>query len=355
MSTKEPALFARWPVLGGTLPRTPLCSLPTPVVRAEKLEAELGVGPLYVKRDEQSASLYGGNKPRKLEWILGDALARGRRRVITTGAYGTNHGLATALFARQLGLACELVLAPQPVTDAVRARLLELYAAGAELFHARSLGHAVLVVMARVARHPRMVYLPTGGSNPRGVLGFIDAGLELAAQVRAGALPEPARVYVALGSGGSAAGLAAGLALAGLRTRVVAVLVTQRIPLPAALATRLARRALRLLARAGAGFDPRAIDVAAQLEIEPRFLGRGYGFPTPAADALVRQATGLEGITLERTYTGKALAALAERERGGREPVVFWNSYAGRLPVAPTGSRPEDLPPAFRRLFEAAA
>lgn len=349
------SLLKRFPALDGRLPRAPLCSLPTPVVRAEKLEAELGVGPLWWKRDELSAALYGGNKPRKLEWIFGDALARGRRRVITTGAYGTNHGLATALYARQLGLACELVLAPQPVTDAVRARLLELRAAGAELFRARSLGHAGLVVLARLARHPRAVYLPTGGSNPRGVLGTIDAGLELADQVRAGALPEPARVYVALGSGGSAAGLAAGLALAGLRTRVVAVLVTNHLPMPGPRTVRLARRALRLLARAGADFDPRAIAIETQLELEPRFLGRGYGVPTLEAEAGVRAAAALEGFVLERTYTGKALAALAARERGAREPIVFWNSYAGRLPVAPEGIGPESLPRAFRALFEGRA
>jgi D-cysteine desulfhydrase len=349
------SLFLQFPALEGRVPWTPLCTLPTPVVRAEKLETELGVGPLWWKCDEQSAPLYGGNKPRKLEWILGDALARGRRRVITTGAYGTNHGLATALFARELGLACELVLAPQPVTDSVRARLLELAAAGAELHHARSMGHAVLCVVARLARHPRAVYVPTGGSNPRGVLGTIDAGLELAAQVREGVLPEPARVYVALGSGGSAAGLAAGLALGGLRTKVVAVLVTYRIPLPAVWATRLAQRALRLLVRAGADFDPRAVDVAGHLEIESRFVGPGYGVPTPAADRVVELAAGLEVATLERTYTGKALAALAERERGSREPVAFWNSYAGRLPVAPARVTRDALPPSFRSLFGTSA
>ncbi len=353
MSTRS--LFTRFPALVGRSPWTPLCSLPTPVVRAEKLERELGSGPLWCKRDERSAALYGGNKPRKLEWVFGDALARGRRRVLTTGAYGTNHGLATALYARELGLTCELVLVPQPVTDGVRARLLELAAAGAELHHARNSAHAALAVMARLARHPRTVYLPTGGSNPRGALGFIDAGLELAAQVRAGELPEPARVYVALGSGGSAAGLAAGLALGGLRTQVVAVLVTYRIPLPARMATRLARRSLELLARAGADVDPRGVDVAGRLEIERRFVGRGYGHPTPEAERAVELAAGLEGLVLERVYTGKALAALGLRERGGREPVVFWNSYAGKLPVTPAGVTPRALPPLFRRLFEAAA
>ena len=125
------SLFQRFPELEATLARAPLCALPTPVARAEKRAGELCSGPLWWKRDEQSSALYGGNKPRKLEWILGDALARGRTRVITTGAYGTNHGLATALFARAHGLACEVVLVPQPVTDLVRARLLELRAAGA--------------------------------------------------------------------------------------------------------------------------------------------------------------------------------------------------------------------------------
>jgi D-cysteine desulfhydrase len=331
VSTRVALLHQRWPALVAALRRAPLCELPTPVTRAEKLEAELGCGPLYVKRDERSAALYGGNKPRKLEWILGDALARGRSRLLTTGALGTNHGLATALYARALGLRCELVLVPQPMTDAVRRRADELREAGARVFRARNVPHAALLVIARLARHPGTAYVPTGGSNALGVVGFVEAGLELAAQVAEGALPAPARVYVAVGSGGSAAGLAAGLALAGLRTRVVAVLVTDVLPPAHAKLVRLARAALRRLARAGAALDPDAFaaEVARSLELDRDHVGAGYGHATAEAESAARAALEREGLELDPTYTAKALAALAARERGAREPVVFWNSYAG--------------------------
>jgi D-cysteine desulfhydrase len=331
VSTRGAELHERWPELSKRLPRAPLCALPTPVTRAEKLEAELGCGPLYVKHDERSAALYGGNKPRKLEWILGAALARGRTRILTTGALGTNHGLATALYARSVGLRCELVLVPQPVTDAVRRRQAELRAAGATVFLARNVAHAAALVLLRLARHPRTVYLPTGGSNPTGVVGAIEAGLELAAQVRAGALPPPARVYVALGSGGTAAGLAAGFALAGLSARTVAVLVTDIVPPSHAKLVRLARAALRCLARAGAELDPDALAGTASgaLEVERAHVGPGYGHATAEASTMAALALERAGVELDPTYTAKALAALASRERGSREATVFWNTFAG--------------------------
>jgi D-cysteine desulfhydrase len=217
------ALVGRFPQIAERVSRVPLCDLPTPVVRAEKLEAEARLGPLYVKRDEATARPYGGNKPRKLEWVLGDAQARSISRVMTFGGLGTNHGLATALYAARLGMACDLVLVDQPVDDHVRRRLREHVAAGASIHYGRSVFGTAVRALGLLARHPRTLVIATGGSSLRGVLGFIDAGLELADQIRRGELPEPARIYVAVGTGGTVAGLAAGLSLAGVRSLVVGV------------------------------------------------------------------------------------------------------------------------------------
>jgi D-cysteine desulfhydrase len=343
------ALFERFPGIERALPRAPLCELPTPLARAEKLEREARLPALYVKRDERSAHPYGGNKPRKLEWIFGRALARGARRVLTFGALGTNHGLATALYAKRLGLECDLVLVRQPVDAAVRRKLLLDHAAGARLVWGRNVAGAAAQALVRLARHPRTCAIPTGGSNADGALGFVNAGLELAAQVAAGELVAPARVYLAVGSGGSAAGLAAGLALAGLPTRVVGVLVTDILPPSERSLAALARRALERLARAGASL-PRPLPALA-LELERGFAGPGYAVPTAEGSDALRRAAELEGLELDATYTAKALAALLARERGTREPVVFWNSYAG----APAGGPLPDwreLPRSFHRFFE---
>ena len=342
----ELPLLSRYPRAAARLPRVPLCRLPTPVMRAEKTEREARTGPLYVKRDDQSAELYGGNKPRKLEWILARARSRGASRVLTFGGLGTNHGLATALYAARLGIACDLVLLRQPLTDAVRRRLLQQHAAGAHLFWGGSVLGGVATSLGRWLRHPRVYTIPPGGSSAHGVLGFVNAGLELAEQIAAGELLEPARLYVACGTGGSAAGLALGLALAGLRTQVVAVLVTDILPPTRSRLQRVARAAFGLLR--GAGAENAAPELS--LELERSFLGGGYGRATPAGEAARRLAEQLDGLRLDPTYTGKALAALLSRERGRTEPVLFWNTYAAREPELELPD-PSELPRAFQRFF----
>jgi D-cysteine desulfhydrase len=304
-----------------------------------------------VKGDDRSAAPYGGNKPRKLEWILGRARARHASRVMTFGGLGTNHGLATALYAARFGLGCDLVLVHQPVDDSVREKLLLDAALGARIWYGANITGAGLIAAGLLAARPRTFFIPPGGSSPEGTLGFLNAGLELAEQVAAGELPEPARVYVAMGTGGSAAGLAAGLGLAGLPTRVIAVLVTDLLPPNRARLQRTARRALQ---RLDGRSSPLALDGARmELAIERGFVGPGYGSATPAAEEAVRLARDEEGLRLESTYTGKALAALMARERGKREPVVFWNTYSGELPEL---QRPDwrTLPRRLHRFFREA-
>jgi D-cysteine desulfhydrase len=325
-----------------------LCDLPTAVERAEKLELDARTGPLYVKRDDTSARPYGGNKPRKLEWLLGRARARNRSRVMTFGALATNHGLATALYSARLGLSCELVLVRQPVDERVRRRILELRAAGARLRYGGNVLGSVALALAGLARHPRTAVIPAGGSSPLGVVGLVDAGLELAEQVERGELPEPARIYVALGTGGTAAGIAAGLGLAGLRSRVVGVLVTDLLPPTRRKLERLARRTLHLLARAGAPLDPERAPL--ELEVEARYVGAGYGHPTREGSGAIERAERLEGLHLDPVYTGKTLAALLARERDGRAPVLLWHSYSWReLPLELPD--PSELPGRFRALY----
>lgn len=330
-------------------PRERLCELPTPISAAPGLASAIGCGPLFVKADDLSARPIGGNKPRKLEWILGAAKRAGRRRVLTIGGLGTNHGLATATYARRLGMACDLVLVHQPVDDHVRARLLAFAELGADVFYGGRPAGAAALTLARLARHPRTLLVPPGGSSPLGTLGMVRAGLELADQIDAGLLPEPARVYVPLGTGGSAAGIAAGLALAGLRTRVVAVNVNDLMPPNQRALFRLARRSLRLASKLGAP----AVDVARlALEIDHSALGPGYGHATPEGRAALASARDT-GLSLDTTYTAKALAALSRRERGCGDPILLWNSYPGPTPAPDSDpALVGRLPKRLRRVFQ---
>ena len=165
---------------------------------------------------------WGGNKVRKLEWILPDAKRRGKRTILTFGALATNHGLATALYAREQGLRCAIALVDQPVDDHVRAQLERLRASGATLHFTHTKARTVAAAPWLLLRHRLPYVLPAGGSSPLGALGYVEGALELAEQVRDGALPEPTHVVCAAGSGGTAAGLLLGLRMAGLRTKVLA-------------------------------------------------------------------------------------------------------------------------------------
>ena len=136
----EPALFRRFPALAGRIPHRPFLPAATSVARVD-LPGGLA---LFVKRDDRSCPLHGGNKPRKLEFLIGEALARRTRRIVTSGGIGTNHGLATTILGRSAGLATTLVLVDQPVTEQVR-RALRLFACyGAEVIHARSVPGAIV-------------------------------------------------------------------------------------------------------------------------------------------------------------------------------------------------------------------
>ena len=334
-------IHERYEATRATLPRVELLDTPTPVRELARLsEAAAGGHPLWLKDDSLSAPLWGGNKPRKLEWVIGDAKARDFRTILTFGGLGTNHGLATALYAGEHGLQTVLALVDQPRDDHVDRQLARIRASGAavHLTHTKArtlLSLPYLTARYSQARPPRPPYLlGPGGSSPMGALGFVEAALELADQVDRGELPEPETVLVALGSGGSAAGLLAGLRMAGLRTRVRPVLVNDGLDLSEKKLYGLAGKALGLLESRGAdvgGVNLRAGD----LEVVHGFLGDGYGHSTPEGEAALALGSDCEGLELEPVYTAKTLAALlAGVGRGdfGSGPVLFWNTHSA-VPV----------------------
>lgn len=353
-------LLDEYPGLKAGLPHVDLCDLPTPVTSAARAGQELGID-LYVKHDDATAADYGGNKPRKLEFLLAQAVAAGAREVLTFGFAGSNHATATAVYAQRVGLGSISMLLVQPPEQYVRDNLLISHAAGAELHHHRGVpslaADLALVMVAHRFRHGRFPHtIPAGGSSPVGVTGFVNAAFELRGQVEAGLLPEPSAIYTAMGSMGTAAGLALGLRAAGLKSQVVAVRVVEdRWAGWKKLAT-LHSKTGAFLRSIDPGFPVDELRPSS-LMIREGFLGDGYGHFTAAganATALLRD---LEGIELDGTYSAKAFAALCEDARSGGlagEPVLFWDTNNPR-PLRPAAAAVDhrDLPPAFHRYFEA--
>ena len=295
------------------LPHVELCDLPTPVRPLTGLSDRL-----WMKDDSRTAPLWGGNKPRKLEWLIGDAKRRGRGTLLTFGGLATNHGLATALYAREHGLRCVLALLDQPVDEHVERQLERIDASGAHVYFTHTKARTAALLPWLMLRHGRAYFVPPGGSSPVGALGFVEAALELGEQVRRGELPEPDTVWCALGSGGTAAGLARGLRMAGLRTKVRAVHVNDGLRLTEATITRLARR------------TPVGGDDLNEVEVVHGYLGDGYGHGTPEAIRAIGRAREAEGLKLDPVYTGKAMAALLDHlERGTGGPALYWHTYNG--------------------------
>jgi 1-aminocyclopropane-1-carboxylate deaminase/D-cysteine desulfhydrase-like pyridoxal-dependent ACC family enzyme len=305
---------------------------------------------LFVKRDDQSSSLYGGNKVRKLEFLLGAAQDLGRSRLLTLGAVGSHHVVATALFGAQHGFEVEAVLVTQPATDHAAVNLRVALAHGLSAIAAPAWAAAPALVIARLARMRRDTYfIPFGGSSVLGSLGYVEAAEELAAQIARGAMPEPNAVVLALGSGGTAAGLAVGFEKLGMRTRVVGVAISHPTDALAAMAQSLA---VRTAARMGMPWAAR-LAAARRIEVVRHWVGRGYGYSTRDGQAATAEATAM-GLTLDPTYTAKAFACalqLAREASARRETILYWHTLSAAA-LEPLVDPSVGIPPNLIRLFK---
>jgi len=327
----HPILFTYYPDLRDRVDWISLGNFPTPIQRL----SELGFENLWIKRDDLTSLVYGGNKVRKLEFILAAAQRRKAKQVITFGGIGTNHGLATAIFCRQLGMGCTLLLFWQPVTPHVQENLRLFQKFQANSVYAKTLWHAVwrYYVLERL-KHPRAYFVYAGGSNALGTLGFVNAAMEVKEQVAKGNMPEPAVIICPLGSGGTLGGLWLGVQLAGLRTQVIGVRVTASHLGPIQACT--PGTVLKLMETTYAFLRKRSrnipdISIEAPLIVEDYF-GEGYGYPTEAGTRAHRFLKDKTNIVLEPTYTAKTFAAVMDYCRSRSEsgaPVLYWHTYNG--------------------------
>lgn len=300
-------------------PRARLGSWPTPLEECPRLSAALGGPHLWVKRDDLTGLALGGNKVRKLEYLLGAAIRRGADTIITTGGPQSNHARLTAAACRRLGLDVTLVLSgfsEGPLT-AFQGNLLLDHLFGARVITLEddsdeAVEAALAEEVANLTRRGRRPYIiPLGGSNAVGNLGYVGASLEIAAQAAAEGVDFD-HVFVTTGSGGTHAGLHLGLAGYMPRTRVHGVTISRE---PVASAARVAAMAGETAALLG--LDPEATPPPL---VHGGYVGDGYAVPTPAGWEAILLAARTEGLVLDPVYTGKALSGLIGLIREGTFP-----------------------------------
>ncbi len=337
-------LFEAYPLLKETLPRISLGDLPTPVQKLDKLEKLIGISNLYIKRDDLTGALnddeehdYGGNKERKLEFLLAEALAHGAKSVMPFGCVGSNLVMATSVYAHKLGLKCIAMLKPEAIAHDVRQNLLmhQLYKTEMHYYPSNSIRQVGALMTWLDHKHSFGDYpylIQTGGSSPVGALGFVNAAFELKKQIENGELPKPDYIYVACGSMGTAVGLALGLKAAGLDVTIVAVTTEPENPDDTKNGMRdLFKATNELLHKHGESF-PIFEYPDEKIIINTDFCGTDYAVFTQegiVGRALMRD---IEGIRLDGTYTAKAFAALLDDVKNKKikdEAVLFWNTFCG--------------------------
>ena len=326
--------------------RIDLCHAPTPLEFMPRLTEHLGGPRLWVKRDDCTGTALGGNKARKLEFLLGEALQQGANHVVTLGALQSNHVRQTAGAAARLGLACTVILEhrhPDPDADYLRNgnMLLDLLFGANMVF--RPGGTSMLAALHEVgaelsAQGQRPYLIPTGGSNPVGTLGYVKAAQELLQQAKDKNFV-PDQIVVASGSAGTQAGLVVGLAALASTAVVQGFAVSQ--------AEHPQHQRVAALAAATARFIGHESELPPQaVRVNADYLGKGYSIPSEAMVDAVQWVARLEGLLLDPVYTGKAMAGLIDWARTGRfrrdENVVFIHTggQAGLFGFCDTLSQP---------------
>lgn len=360
-------LYDALPGLSRTVARVDMIAGETAVARMGKLEAAVGTrAKLFIKRDDKSSPLYGGNKVRKFEFTFADILAKRPSRIITGGGTGSHMTVAAAAFAQRFGIPIETVHFAQPVTKHVQQNVRLNRYFGADMHYAKSqVGWGFELATRWIAAKAHAIaknengpfLLLPGDSNALSSLGYVNAAFELREQIRAGAVPEPDYIYVAAGSGGTLAGLIVGLRLAGLKTKVVGVRVAAHLVDNEAVIAHIANETLEFISKRTTAQLADVTVHADDVILLDEYYGDGYGVPTPEGRKAVALAQSTEQIPLETTYTGKAMAAMlafAKTPQAAGKKLMFWNTYNSVDLTAQAKSVPNSaIPEAFHKLLEA--
>ena len=309
-------LFRRYPALE-RIPRAGFIASPTPIERVALASGRT----LLVKRDDLCGRAIGGNKVRALDWLLG-SVGPGES-VLTVGARGSTHALTTALCAGALGVTTTVVRWNQEMNE-IAHRVDARTRLAARVVDARVIPFAY-VLSAGYSMQRNSYWIPAGGSTPIGILGHVNAALELADQIAAGELEAPEVIVVPLGTGGTAAGLALGLRIAGLPTRIIGARVVPRIVGRARRVARLANSTARVI---GYVADARVPRVSAEdIDVDDSAYGGAYGRAIASTDD--ERALAALGATLDDTYSRKAFRVAVDHAL--RHRTLFWLTFDARI------------------------
>ena len=299
---------------------------PTPLVELHRLREHLGRGPrIFVKHDDQTGPVFGGNKVRKLEYVLAQAVADRAEVVITVGSETSNHARLTATLGARLGLRTILVLNPAADHHDLKPASLkvdQLFDAEVHLVRTRDERVTMMRQLANELRFKgkRVVEIPLGASVPLGALGYVRAVQELALQMGDEAF-RLTHIFSASSSGGTQAGIAVGTRLAGLRARVIGVSPDDSSLAIGSEVKNIIAGVEALLEMTG---EPPCVEVLDQ------YVGPGYGIPSEESTRALELLARVEGVLLDPVYTAKAMAALLSWINEGRlsenDSVLFWHT-----------------------------
>ena len=330
--------------------------------RVDKLKAlgdMYGFPELYIKRDDLCHRVYGGNKVRKLEYVLADAKAKGACLLITMGASGSNQVLATGIHGGEQGFEVMGVMFDQPNADYVRKNLLLDHYFSIDIKYSSGIAGELVslgwnYVTARVERR-KPYFITAGASSSLGNLGFVNAVYELSSQVEEGVVPEIDYIVVAAGSLGTSAGLDLGCRLLGMKTRVVAVVVSMPFLVNRFMMARMVRNIDSYMRRYDQSVP--TVDVGKEDLILPSdYVGKDYAYFTEPSVKMVADMRELEGIHIDPTYTGKAFSGGLDwlgKKGENDKTVLFWDTY-NSVDLSPLAAQVDyrDLPRSFHKYFE---
>lgn len=368
-------LFDRFPALRDSVAWTSIGAWPTPILHADAFAAAAGIESLYIKREDLSHPDCGGNKTRGLEFLIARGREVGADCFVTFSSAGSHHISKTAWHARRFGIETVAVFVNQPNSAYVRRNIGAALACGARYIPANRLTVVPRTLWAYLSESMRrrrrrrgdrasrvdatdtstpqrpVYFIAPGGTTRRSMLGHVNAAFELASQIEAGEMPTPDYIHVVMGSLGTAAGLALGLKLAGLSSRVVGVTVSYPWYCTPGRLARFARRVNRWMRE----LDPEVplVEMRRQdFTVINDALGDGYALFTPRGEALARTMYLTHGIRMDGTYTAKALDGMMQfiDQRGLRRAThLFWHTYFEFPPCTLT---PDQAPNSVRRYFE---
>lgn len=309
------------------LPKVQLGFFPTPIEELTRLSDLLDGPRVYIKRDDLSGLAFGGNKVRKLEYLVGEALSLGADTLITGGAAQSNHCRQTAAAAARCGLKCELLLGgPEPDTLSGNLLLDKLLGATLHFSDGDRKGEALQEIAASVQASGHKPYtIPYGGSNAIGGVGFADAMQEVTEQLALLGISVD-RIVFASSSGGTQAGLVAGAAITGYRGALTGIRIDKEDPRESVYRNLLCRLANEIAKRLQLSHAFEESD----FDLDENYLGAGYGTPGKPEREAISLLARVEGILLDPVYTGRAMGGLLDLIRSGKistsETVLFWHT-----------------------------